>query len=52
MTGRGTRHGFKETLGALAVAAVACQHHSAADVRALLADVSFDALGHRRAGAN
>ncbi len=39
-------------LGALAVAAVACQHHSAADVRTLLAAVSFDALGHPRAGAN
>ena len=39
-------------LGALAVAAVACQHHSAADVRALLAAVSFDALGYPRAGAN
>jgi AcrR family transcriptional regulator len=39
-------------LGALAVAAVACHDHPAADVRALLADVSFDALGHRRAGAN
>lgn len=39
-------------LGALAVAAVACQHHSADDVRALLAAVSFDALGYPRPGAN
>jgi hypothetical protein len=39
-------------LGALAVAAVACQDHPAADVRALLAAVSFDALGHPRPGAN
>lgn len=39
-------------LGALAVAAVACQHHAAADVRVLLAAVSFDALGYPRPGAN
>jgi AcrR family transcriptional regulator len=39
-------------LGALAVAAVACHDQPAADVRSLLAAVSFDALGHPRAGAN
>lgn len=39
-------------LGALAVAAVACQAHAEADVRTLLAAVSFDALGHPRPGVN
>jgi AcrR family transcriptional regulator len=39
-------------LGAFAVAAVACQDRTAGEVRALLAAVSFDALGHPRAGAN
>ena len=39
-------------LGALAVAAVACHAHAATEVRTLLAAVSFDALGHPRAGAN
>lgn len=36
-------------LGALAVAAVACHDHPADAVRALLAGVSYDALGHPRA---